>query len=285
MIRSMTGFGAARVESKDASVHAEVRSVNGRFLKVSMRLPARLASREHEMEALVRHSLRRGSVTLKVTMRHNDPQMVVAVNEEVVRAYQEVFRRLGIPEAPLATLPGVLGGEPEEVNDEAFALVRQAVTRALEALGAMRGREGAALAEILGGLCDAMERLAAEVRERAPRVVGEYRARLQTRLQQLVEGFGSLPTDAAMVAREVALLAERCDVTEELDRIAGHLAQVRELLAHGDEAGRTLEFLGQELLREANTIGSKSADAQMTHLVVQLKAELERFREQLANVE
>jgi uncharacterized protein (TIGR00255 family) len=284
MIRSMTGFGAAERQGAGVVASAEVKSTNGRFLKLSMRLPPALSAREQDLEALVRTRLRRGSATLKIELRQEKPSAVVKVDEEVVKAYQEIFRRLGVSEEPLATLPGVLVGGREEVDDEAFAVVRKAVEAALDELVIMRQREGKSLAAFLGGICDRIEELAREVRSRAPSVVLEYRDRLHTRITALVEGFGTA-IDAQLVAREVALFADRCDITEELDRLGSHVAQVRELLTRGEEAGRTLDFLSQEMVREANTTGSKSADASLGRLVVQLKTEIERFKEQVANDE
>ncbi len=284
MIRSMTGFGAGRGEGAGVVVSAEVKSTNGRFLKLAMRLPPALSAREQELDALVRTRLRRGSAALKVELREERPEAVVKVDEDVVRAYQTVFRRLGVSEEPLATLPGVLVGVRDDLPDDAFAVVRDAISSALDDLVRMREREGRALAEALGGICDRIGELAAALRARAPAVVHEYKDKLSARIAALVEGFGG-SLDAQLLAREVALFADRCDITEELDRLASHLAQIKELLAHGEEAGRTLEFLSQEMLREANTVGSKSADAELSRLVVQLKTEIERFKEQIANVE
>lgn len=284
MIRSMTGFGSGRSEGAGVSAAAELKSTNGRFLKLTLKLPSALAAHEQDLEALVRARLRRGSVALKLELRREKPEALVSVDEGVVRAYQAAFRRLGISEAPLATLPGVLGAVRDEVGDEALAVVRAAVSAALDELVAMRQREGQSLAAFLRATCDDIEALAAAIRRRAPAVVREYRDKLEARIAALVEGFGT-PVDAQLVAREVAIFADRSDITEELDRLASHLAQVRELLAGSGEAGRTLEFLGQEMLREANTVGSKSADAELGRAVVQLKTEVERFREQIANVE
>jgi len=285
MIHSMTGFGAAQRQGQGVEAAIEVRSVNGRFLKLGFRLPPRLAAREHELEALVRTRVRRGSITVKVVLRETSPEALVQINEDVVRAYQLAFRRLGIPEQPLATLPGVLEGASDTIGDERFAVVRDALAAALEALTVMRRHEGSALERLVLEACAKIESLAQTARARAPAVVTEYRGRLRDRLAVLVDGFGKMPLDDQLVAREVALMADRADVTEELDRIAAHLTQARAVLAGDDEAGRTLEFLAQELLREINTLGSKSADSELTRLVIGAKSELERLREQIANIE
>ncbi len=284
MLSSMTGFGAARREGEDLSVRCEVRSVNGRFLKTSMRLPSILGARETEVESLVRKAIRRGSVTLSLELRQGRPDAVVSVNEDVVRAYQAVFRRLGISEEPLATRPGVLGQPKEELGDPEWRLVEATVTQALAELTAMRRREGEALGKSLEGILERLQAVIAAVRSRAPAVVLEHKHRLEERLQKLLAG-SAVPLDAQLVAREVALFADRCDITEELDRLASHLQQFRGLLAGPDEAGRTLDFLAQELLREVNTIGSKSQDAQLAQAVIQMKSEVERLKEQVANLE
>jgi len=284
MIRSMTGYGAAERSGGGVVASAEVKTINGRFLKLSLRLPASLSAKEQDLEALVRAKLRRGSATLKVELQLDSPEALVRVDEAVVRAYQAAFRRLGISEEPLATLPGVLVGNRGDLDDEAWAVVRSAVEAALGELVAMREREGRALAAVLEATCERIAELAQAIRGRGPAVVLEYKDRLHTRIAALVEGFGTA-IDSQLLAREVAIFADRADITEELDRMTSHVTQIRELLARGEEAGRTLEFLSQEMLREVNTTGSKSSDADLSRFVVQLKTEVERFKEQIANVE
>lgn len=284
MIRSMTGYGAAERSGAGVVASAEVKSINGRFLKLSLRLPASLSAKEQELEGQVRAKLRRGSATLKIELQRDSPEALVQVDEAVVRAYQTAFRRLGISEEGLAMLPGVLVGNRGDLDDDAWAVVRSAVDAALAELVAMREREGRALAAVLGATCDRIAELAQAIRGRAPAVVLEYKDKLHARIAALVEGFGTA-IDSQLLAREVAIFADRSDITEELDRMTSHVAQIRELLARGEEAGRTLEFLSQEMLREVNTTGSKSSDAELSRYVVQLKTEVERFKEQIANVE
>jgi uncharacterized protein (TIGR00255 family) len=252
MIRSMTGYGAAERSGAGVVASAEVKSINGRFLKLSLRLPSSLSAKEQELEALVRSKLRRGSVSLKVELHLESPEALVRVDEAVVRAYQATFRRLGISEEPLATLPGVLVGNRDDLDDAAWVVVRAAVEAALTELVVMREREGRALAAVLGGTCDRIAELGTSIRGRAPAVVLEYRDKLHARITALVEGFGTA-IDGQLLAREVAIFADRSDITEELDRLVSHVAQIRELLAGSEEAGRTLEFLSQEMLREVNT--------------------------------
>ena len=285
MIRSMTGYGSACMALDMLVCRCDIKSVNGRFLKLSWRLPPSLDNREHELETLVRSKLGRGSVTLRVSVEDTKPEALVRVNEQTIRAYQEIFRRLGVSEEPLATLPGVLNPPSREVDDEVFAQISNVVGRACDALVAMRQEEGMALYDILSLQCNRIETHISTIRDRGPSVLLAARQKLSDRLEKLVSGFGQLPTDNELLEREIAILADRSDVTEEIDRVFAHLKHVRSLLMQNNEAGRTLEFLAQELLREFNTLGSKSSDADIGRLVILAKVELERFREQIANVE
>jgi uncharacterized protein (TIGR00255 family) len=182
-------------------------------------------------------------------------------------------------------LPGVIA-QPDTagLSAEGWALVREATVAALEDLDRMRGVEGAALAGIVGTHLEAIDRLRLEVRARAPEVVRHVQARLTDRQRELLAAV-DVPLDPQLVAREVAILADRADVTEELDRLGAHLAQARAKLGQGGEVGRSLDFLAQELLREVNTIGAKSADAEISRCVVELKTRVDQIKEQVANLE
>lgn len=286
MLRSMTGFGAAGAERGGVAVEVEARSVNARFFKLSLKAPAALSAREADLEALVREQVRRGTVSLGVRLKRAASEGVAAINEEAVRAYQVVFRRLGLAEQAIPGLPGVVSGRDEQsLADEEWAAVREGVKAALAALVQMREREGEALARVLGENLARMAAARDGVASRAPQAVREQQRKLRERVDALLAD-ANTRLDEATLAREVAVLADRADITEELDRFAAHLQQARELLAGRDESvGRTLDFLAQEMLREVNTMGSKSADAAITRLVIELKSDVERFKEQVANVE
>jgi uncharacterized protein (TIGR00255 family) len=286
VLRSMTGFGSGRVERDGVAVEVEVRSVNARFLKVTLKAPPALTARDADVEALVREVIRRGTVTMTLRLSRGAAEGPVQINEEAVRAYQAVFRRLGLPEQAIPTLPGVISGRDEQgLGEDDWPLVRDAVRGALTSLVHMREREGEALAKVLS---ENLARLAAArdaVEARAPIAVREQQAKLRERVDLLLAE-SKTKLDDATLAREVAVLADRSDITEELDRFAAHLVQARELLAKGgDSVGRTLDFLAQEMLREVNTMGSKSNDAGITRHVIELKSDVERFKEQVANVE
>ena len=219
-------------------------------------------------------------------LEYKNAEDLVSVDETIAQAYKEILERLGLPLQAVAQLPGVIGGKSR----------RELEPEVLEAMKASaRGRGGwfgrrcvsvkvSSLKIVVAGLCNdiAAERLA--VGERTHEVVASYQGRLKDRLAALLEGSGA-DLDEAVVAREVAVMADRSDIREEVDRLDAHLKQVAELLEQGDEVGRTLDFLAQEMLREANTIGSKSGDVALARHVVTLKTAIERFKEQVANIE
>lgn len=300
-MRSMTGLGAASrsaasSKSKRATavlaLSAEVRSVNHKFLQLKLRLPSELALLEPEVEALVRKRLERGSVTLNVTS-HGAAQLSAAeLDVDLARRYKaqlvKLARELGLePDIELddlARLPGVFSNEPDgQAMKRGRKLLLEVVEAALDNLAEMREREGKVLARDLAKHGAEIARIAALIRARMPLVVKNHHENLRKRVADLIgEKAVVAPAD---LAREIALLADRLDVTEELTRLESHLAQLSALCAKPGSVGRQLDFLVQEFLREANTIGSKCNDAQVAHAVVELKTSIERLREQVQNVE
>ena len=291
MIRSMTGFGAGRGESAGEEVDVEVRSVNHKFCEVKVRLPREMAALETELVRQVKERLARGGV--EVTVRRGTargaqaPRVDAALAAEYASAFQAVGRQLGLPGE--VTLGQVLGAEGVVTLEEraadldaARAAAAQGLSRALDALAAMREREGEALGRDLEARLRTLEAWLARVAAAAPLSVEQQRARLQERVQELARGH---VVDAARLATEVALFADRVDVAEELTRLRSHLSQMRGLMAGRDPAGRKMDFLVQEMHREVNTVGSKSQSAEIAAAVVEMKAEVERMREQVQNVE
>lgn len=291
MIRSMTGFGAGRGQSGGEEIDVEVRSVNHKFCEVKARLPRELAALETEMVRLVRERLSRGGV--EVTVRRSSargalsPRVDHLLALEYARAFADLRERLRLSgEVSLADVlsaEGVVALEERPADLEVVrAAASQALAQALGALTAMREREGAALAADLEGRLRTVESLVARVEAVAPESIQRYRTRLEERIHELTRG---LAPDPVRLATEVALFADRMDVTEEMTRLRSHVAQVRSLMAGGEPSGRKMDFLVQEMHREANTIGSKSQSAEIAAAVVSLKAEIERMREQVQNVE
>jgi len=285
MIKSMTGFGSHCVETPKARVLVEAKSVNGRFLKISWKGPNVLSRYEHELEPLVKADLRRGSVNVHVFVEYKNPEDLVSVDETIAVAYKTVLEKLGLPLTAVAQLPGVIGGKSRrELDSDLLDSIKEALEGAIKSLVEMRHREGEALTQVVQGLCEDILTQRKAIGARTGEVVESYQIRLRERLAALLEGSGA-DLDDAVVAREVAVMADRSDITEEVDRLDAHLSQVRELLEKDEEVGRTLDFLAQEMLRESNTIGSKSGDVSLARHVVTLKTAIERFKEQVANIE
>jgi uncharacterized protein (TIGR00255 family) len=286
MLRSMTGFGAS---SSAGALRVEVRSVNHRHLSVKVRLAEAHAALEPEVEARVRARCERGAVTVNLIAEPGAGAGRARVDVALARQYREELARLAdelglgahVSLDLLASLPGVLvpaSGGPGDA-DGALALVDEALERMLE----MRAAEGRALGADLQRNARALARLAARIGRRMPRVVRAQAKALTQRVGELLGARAALaPAD---LAREVALLADKLDVSEELARLASHLGQFEELLERGGRVGRQLDFLTQEVFRELNTIGSKCSDATVVQWVVEAKVLVERLREQVQNVE
>jgi len=296
MIRSMTGFGSASAEVEAAHYAIEIRSVNNKYFKVQMRVPEELLALESEIESCLAQKLARGSVT--VTVRHEAGVSTegTVVDGDVVRRLvtdlneatpEEMRGQCSIDLAGLLAVPGVLVHESVEVLVErARPTVLKLVEEACDAMVEMRSREGDLLkSELLRFRRSIDERLEI-VRERAPLVIEQYQERLRQRMTMLLEEVGASVSDEDLL-REVAVYAERTDITEEITRLAGHMDQFERLVTNqnGEPVGRTLDFLSQEMLREANTIASKSADAQISSNIVEVKGVIDRIKEQAANVE
>lgn len=298
MIRSMTGFGDASTQAGGVHYSIELRSLNNKYFKCSVRLPEEFQSLEAELEAQLRKRVSRGSFTLAVKFKASDAQAASRVNDEAIMEYLEHLetihakiqdRAVQIDLTQLLALPGVL--QPAE--DEASLLARsrpvigKLVDEATDRLLAMRGTEGKALADdLLKHLHLIMDRMK-RIGERAPAVIQEYHQRLRARMDELLSK-AELRADETLLIREVAVFAERADISEEVSRMAGHVAQFQEIIRNDNDSepvGRTLDFLAQEMLREANTIGSKSNDAQISRAMIEAKSAIDRIKEQVQNVE
>jgi len=289
----MTGYGAGKARAKGIAVEAEARSVNARSLKVSLRTPSSLSDQETALEEAVRARVRRGTVNLAVRVGRTGPEGAVRVRTEVVEAAAREIERLrkkglvtgSLTADAVASLPGAFeSGADEPLAADGCRAVLAAVDAALSKLDGMRRREGARLARELRAIVARLRSSTDAVALRVPRVVVEYQARLKERVDQLLRA-SDVTLDTQTLAREVALLAERADVSEEIARLRAHLAEFEAGLRREGEVGRTLEFLAQELLRETNTIGSKSVDVEIGRHVVAMKAEIDRLKEQVANLE
>jgi len=295
MIRSMTGFGAAERQCGAWTLNVEVRCVNGRDLQVSFRLPESFYLRESELLKLVESHVRRGHVGFSLSVRPRGGEAARAVDEQAVlgwvRALKSLAEREGlefrVDLAALLSLPGALSdaAPDENLRDGLWPDVLEVAGQALRALDEMRCAEGRNLRRQLEELCDAIESRLAAVEAARDGLVMAYRERLRERVNRLLEG-SDVAVDDGALAREVAIYAERSDVSEEIERIRSHLEQFRDALrAEAGAVGRKLEFLGQELLREASTMAAKVPAGAAVAQVLELKGDVDRLREQVRNVE
>lgn len=295
MIRSMTGFGDARLERGGVTYSLEVRSVNHRYLKAQVRLPDEFAPLEGGLEEALRGLLQRGSVTVRCSAEGSPASQAGAINQGVLESYLQAvhaaslklgerpseFVKPSLDLAGLLSLPGVLRVEPLDARlaaaREAFhELLPQACLKLVD----MRAREGQALHAELAQLCSVVSSSLEIVRAKAPDVSKLYESRLKSRIEQLLP-----EADPVDIVREVAAYAERCDVNEEISRLGGHVEQFLLGIAEAGPVGRKLDFIAQEMLREANTIASKSPDADLSRAAIEAKAAIDRIKEQVQNVE
>jgi uncharacterized protein (TIGR00255 family) len=290
MPRSMTGFGAAEGAVSGGRLRLEVRTVNHRHLNVQLRVPSELADLEAEMRERLRAHVVRGHVSVSGRWLEEPPQAAgVAVDTAraaaVVAALRDAARELGLSGdvdiALLARIPDVLRVTRAETTPDRDAVL-DVLDGAAAACAAAREREGTALAAELRARADALDALRSRVAERAPERVVAERDRLQAAVRELA---GGVAVDPARLAQEIAFLADRLDVTEELVRFGTHLDALRAALDGGGSVGRELGFVLQELLREANTMGSKANDAGIIQAVIAMKSELDKLREQVENLE
>lgn len=295
-IRSMTGFGAASREVAGARYGVEIRSVNNKFLKTVVRLPEELATIETELETAVAKKVRRGSVMVTVRFVPGGDQIAGSLNLEVARRMVEDLHqampgelrdRASIDLSTLLLVPAITESSgSDHLVENARPILMELLEEACEHLVEMRTREGEAVRAELSDFGDRMRALLEEISTRAPQVVELYRDRLHQRIGSLLAEVGTNLEESDLV-REVAIFAERSDIAEEILRLGGHIDQFFDLLAtdSGEPVGRTLDFLTQEMLREANTIASKSSDVTITRAVVEVKGLIDRIKEQAANVE
>ncbi len=288
----MTGFGSARGETDGEAFAVEVRTVNHRFCEVKPRLPRELVGVEVPLVAQVKARITRGVV--EVTVRRQAATGTrVAVDLDLARAYAERIRAVGEAIGDdgrlrdlVCGLPGVLSVDeaPAPDPEALWPQLQPIVERALAGVLEMREREGTAIAQDLAARLEGISRYLAAIRAAVPEALERHRARLVERIGRLLEEV-EVELDPGRIATEVAILAERTDVSEELARLESHLAQFDSLLERGGVVGRKLDFLVQEMNREVNTLGAKSQEGAITRAVVDVKAELERIREQVQNLE
>ncbi len=291
MPQSMTGYGRCTLAQDGREVTIELKSVNHRFLDLAFRMPRSFAFLENDMRAHISNKLARGHVDIFVTYKNSrDDARKVTLDSALLGEYLTTLRQGGIDHMlddnlrlrDVLSMQDVLAVEEAEEDQQALsALALSALDTALDSLCAMRRREGEAMRGDVETRLDTLERTAHAIDERAPQWLEEYRQRLRARIEEICQ----MQLDEARLTQEVALAADKAAVDEETVRLRSHIAQMRDLLKQSEPAGRKLDFLVQEMNREVNTTGSKSSDLILTGMVVDAKAELEKIREQIQNIE
>lgn len=288
--RSMTGYGAGTAENADYRVAVEIKAVNQRFLEIAPHMPRALGAWENDLRELIRTRVARGKLDVYVNFEdHSEKQYDVHVNEGLARAYYAALAKVArAVDAPLtdgvrmtAAYEGVIAVSEQVDIAGARTMFLEAAEQALTALDAMRLAEGAHIARDFEKRLARLEEQRAQVKEIAPQIVADYRAHLADVLAE----FKEVTHDETRIVQEAALYADRVNITEELVRLASHFAQFRAILAEEEPVGRRLDFLLQEINRETNTIGSKVNNAAAQQMVVAMKNEVEKLREQVQNLE
>ena len=292
MLKSMTGYGRAERTLDGRTITVELRSVNNRYLDCSVRMPRLYLFAEEGFKAQVQKNISRGKVDVFINLEGTGSQaLAVSVNRPAADGYYAALRDLAdlygldkeIPVSLLSRFPEVLLVEKAEDDAEQVAgEIGETLARALEDFDQMRTREGARLEADILNRAAAIEALVEQVKARSPETVSEYRAKLEERMREVL---ANAQLDPARILTEAAIFADKVAVDEETVRLTSHIAQLREMLAQGGAIGRKLDFLIQEFNREANTIGSKCSDITIARYVVDIKAEIEKIREQVQNVE
>lgn len=293
MIVSMTGFGDATAERDGTHYAVELRSLNNRFFKPVIKLPDNLSGLEPEIESMLRERLGRGSITYILKMRSDSAEAAYHINVHALKSYLEQLQQVKglsnfvqIDLAGLVQLPGVCQ-EPRDETDEIERhgpIIRELTTKSIEKLDAMRRREGEALFVELLRHTKMIAADLAEIQKRAPFVIEDYHKRLSQRVNQLLAK-AELQVNQADLLKEVAVFAERADICEEIQRLTTHLESFELSGRSSEHAGRKLDFISQEMLREANTIASKANDAKIARHIVEIKGAIDRLKEQVQNVE
>ena len=292
MIKSMTGYGGAKDEVKSILVSAELKSVNNRHLDTSVRLPKSCLFAEESVRNAVKSAISRGKVDvfINVDTSHAD-EVSIAVNEPLaaayVRAAHEVFDKFGVADdltaSRLLRMPEVISTERSDTDkDDLLEAIGTVLSAAISQFDEMRSREGDKLCSDIRDKLDNLERMTGLVEARSPETVKEYREKLTARMTEVL---GEAGVDEARILQEAAIYADRIAVDEETVRLRSHIAQFRLMLEGGSPVGRKLDFLVQEMNREINTTGSKCSDSEIANTVIAMKAELEKIREQIQNIE
>lgn len=294
MLLSMTGFGEAQRQREGLAVSVEVRTINSRYLKISLRISDGYGALEPQIESVLRQKIRRGTIQASVRVDRKRSKDDYLVNAGVLTSYRRQIEAIQrewhesqqVRLESLLLLPGVVEENlvAAASAEEDWPMVREAVEAAIENMDRMRVDEGRAMAADLRSNCQAAATCLDEIARRAPLVVEAYRTRLEDRLRKVLAEF-QVTLEPADIIKEVSLYSERSDISEEIVRLRSHFEQFDRMLEDPESSGRKIEFLTQEMFRETNTIGSKANDVEIARQVIEIKASIERIREMIQNIE
>lgn len=292
MIKSMTGFGRCELSEGERKVTVEIKTVNHRYLDVAMKMPKKLNFFDSAIRTVLKEYLQRGKVDVFVTYEDlSESNVSLVYNQKVAEQYVEYFHRMeeqfglenDMKVSVLARCPEVLVmEEQQEDEEEIWLLLEKAVRGACEKVVETRVREGEALKKDLLAKLDEMRKMAAFIEDRSPQIMAEYRQKLEAKVQDLLS---DAQTDEGRIAMEVTLFADKICVDEEIVRLRSHVEATKEALEAGGSIGRKLDFIAQEMNREANTTLSKANDLEISNCAIDLKTEIEKVREQIQNIE
>lgn len=294
MVKSMTGFGRSEYTDEKRNIIVEIKSVNHRYSDISVRMPRRYSFAEDKIKNLVKETLRRGKIDISILVENTaESDVNVKLNTMIAKQYYDNLKELAgefglddnITLQFLATLPDVMKSMPDvEDEEEVTKALLAATADAVSKIDEMRTAEGAKLAEDLIMRGETIRELAAKIAERSPLVTKAYEEKLRERITELVGKSVAVPEDRILL--EAAIFADKASITEELVRLDSHTMQLRNILVSSNQPdGKKLDFLVQEMNREANTIGSKANDIEITNLMLEMKSEIEKIREQVQNIE
>ena len=294
MVKSMTGFGRSEYTDEKRNIIVEIKSVNHRYSDISVRMPRRYSFAEDKIKNLVKETLRRGKIDISILVENTaESDVNVKLNTMIAKQYygnlKELAGEFGLDDNItlqfLATLPDVMKSMPDvEDEEEVTKALLAATADAVSKIDEMRTAEGAKLAEDLIIRGETIRELAAKIAERSPLVTKAYEEKLRERITELVGKSVAVPEDRILL--EAAIFADKASITEELVRLDSHTMQLRNILVSSNQPdGKKLDFLVQEMNREANTIGSKANDIEITNLMLEMKSEIEKIREQVQNIE
>jgi len=288
----MTGYGSAKGSVDGLEITVELKSVNNRYLDTSVRLPRSFLFAEEAVKAAVQRHISRGKVDVFVSVDSSEAgDVTVKVNEALLKSYVDALKHIAeeyslqddVTASNLGRFPDVLSVEKKEMDADAIsACIAEIAERALSDFDQMREREGEKLRDDVLSRLGTIEGFVAKVEEESPKTVAEYRARLEAKMAEVLNGAG---IDENRILAEAAIFADHIAVDEETVRLRSHMAQLRTMMNGGSPVGRKTDFLIQEFNREANTIGSKCQNSEIAHVVVDLKSEIEKIREQIQNIE